>query len=387
MTGKGTISYTYDAAGSKLQKKVVDNTNGTTTTTLYLNGVIYQNDVLQFIAHEEGRLRINNTNNGYVYDYFLKDHLGNTRMTITDDYSIATHIIDATSYYPFGLSMKVIGKEAAGGLQNKFKYNGKEEQSKEFSDGSGLDYLDYGARMYDSRIGRFNSFDILANKYISWSPFTYCLNNPINFVDPDGKDVKPSAAFLRTSYGKVFQDLRKNNHAFGETIGKYENNKRFNLTLSVNDSKVKAVGSGAFTETPIDKSNVLSSANTSSYFLSSTTVPENSNYNFTEVGVLLIVAHESIHQKIGLTTKDNDASHNTYNTEREALVNILTEYSKENKLDLSNELITALSFSGQQDSVDFKKYISGLAKENGTSFKEEKNKFDKLVSGSIYQKK
>jgi len=153
MTGKGTISYTYDATGNKLQKKVVDNTNGTTTTTLYLNVVVYQNDVLQFIAHEEGRLRINNTNNGYVYDYFLKDHLGNTRMTITDDYSIATHIIDATSYYPFGLTMKVIGKEGIGGLQNKFKYNGKEEQSKEFSDGSGLDYLDYGARMYDAQIG------------------------------------------------------------------------------------------------------------------------------------------------------------------------------------------------------------------------------------------
>ena len=50
MTGKGTISYTYDAAGNKLQKKVVDNTNGTTTNTLYLNGVIYQNDVLQFLS-------------------------------------------------------------------------------------------------------------------------------------------------------------------------------------------------------------------------------------------------------------------------------------------------------------------------------------------------
>jgi RHS repeat-associated protein len=186
MTGKGTISYTYDAAGNKLQKKVVDNTNGTTTTTLYLNGVIYQNDVLQFIAHEEGRLRINNTNNGYVYDYFLKDHLGNTRMTITDDYSIATHIIDATSYYPFGLSMKVIGKEAAGGLQNKFKYNGKEEQSKEFSDGTGLDYLDYGARMYDAQIGRWFTIDPLADVSRRWSPYTYCYNNPIRFIDPDG---------------------------------------------------------------------------------------------------------------------------------------------------------------------------------------------------------
>jgi RHS repeat-associated protein len=186
MTGKGTISYTYDAAGNKLQKKVVDNTNGTTTNTLYLNGVIYQNDVLQFIAHEEGRLRINNTNNGYVYDYFLKDHLGNTRMTITDDYSIATHIIDATSYYPFGLTMKVIGKEGIGGLQNKFKYNGKEEQSKEFSDGSGLDYLDYGARMYDAQIGRWMNIDLLSDLSRRWSPFTYCYNNPIRVIDPDG---------------------------------------------------------------------------------------------------------------------------------------------------------------------------------------------------------
>ena len=187
MTGKGTISYTYDAAGNKLRKKVVDNTNGTTTTTLYLNGVIYQNDVLQFIAHEEGRLRINNTNNGYVYDYFLKDHLGNTRMTITDDYSIATHIIDATSYYPFGLTMKVIGKEAAGGLQNKFKYNGKEEQCKEFSDGTGLDYLDYGARMYDAQIGRWNTIDPMAGIMRRWSPYNYAFDNPNRFIDPDGK--------------------------------------------------------------------------------------------------------------------------------------------------------------------------------------------------------
>ena len=186
MTGKGTISYTYDATGNKLQKKVVDNTNGTTTTTLYLNVVVYQNDVLQFIAHEEGRLRINNTNNGYVYDYFLKDHLGNTRMTITDDYSIATHIIDATSYYPFGLTMAGISSKASGKLSNKYQFGGKEKQSQEFSDGSGLETCDFLARNYDPQIGRFHQLDPLSEISRRWTPYVYSANNPIRYNDPDG---------------------------------------------------------------------------------------------------------------------------------------------------------------------------------------------------------
>ncbi len=48
---------------------------------------------------------------------------------------------------------------------------------------------DYGARIYDPGIGRFLSTDPLQSEYPSWSPYNFVLNNPINFIDPDGREV------------------------------------------------------------------------------------------------------------------------------------------------------------------------------------------------------
>jgi RHS repeat-associated protein len=88
LTGKGTIKYIYDAAGNKLEKRTVETSpQSKTTNTAYLNGYVYENNVLQYFGHEEGRVRkVGETGSPvYVYDYFLKDHLGNTRVVLTGE--------------------------------------------------------------------------------------------------------------------------------------------------------------------------------------------------------------------------------------------------------------------------------------------------------------
>jgi RHS repeat-associated protein len=413
VTGKGTISYVYDAAGNKIQKTVAES-GQPTKTTLYLGGAVYENDVMQFTGHEEGRIRFSPAAgaqpNALYYDYMLKDHLGNVRMVLTEEvqtnaYPVAsmepaqeanegqyytninstirstkpanypadsytspnqyaaklrgdagttkigpaiilkvmagdkfnlrvnswwsygaggslsapnpltelasvlangiagasggkvtaidlnnsgltgtaatsflstqngalttrprafvnwvlldenfniakdsaggyirdgysnfqqvgdadaftthslvnapinkngylyiyvsnqspnmdvyfdnlqvTHIkgpiLEENHYSPWGMTLAALSSKAlSGAAENKFKYNGKEEQKKEFIDGSGLDWLDFGARMYDAQIGRFFTQDRYAEKYLSLTSYQYGANNSIKFIDVNG---------------------------------------------------------------------------------------------------------------------------------------------------------------------------------------------------------
>ena len=66
----------------------------------------------------------------------------------------------------------------------RYGYNGKENDNNIKGTGNSVDF---GARMYDSRLGRWFAVDTLEGKYPQWSSYVFVFNDPLNFVDPDGR--------------------------------------------------------------------------------------------------------------------------------------------------------------------------------------------------------
>ena len=145
-----------------------------TNTTDYCSNVIYENGVLSMILTEEGYVTL--SGDAPIYHYYLKDHQGNNRVVINQ----ASTVEQINHYYPFGGLFEV--NTTTSGIQS-YKYNGKELDRIH-----GVDWYDYEARMYDGALGRFTTVDPLTEKYYSTNLYAYCKNNPINRIDPDGKD-------------------------------------------------------------------------------------------------------------------------------------------------------------------------------------------------------
>ncbi|TKG91594.1 RHS repeat-associated core domain-containing protein [Puteibacter caeruleilacunae] len=172
--GDDVVDYFYTADGTKVMKQTTK--AGSTTMISYAGSFVYNGNQLDYILTSEGMYK------GNKYQYNLKDHLGNVRVVINEGGAV----VSKSDYYPFG---KLHDRQSVDFVKNKYLYNGKEIQDEQLG-GVLLDWYDYGARMYDAEIGRWHCVDPLADKYYSNSPFSYTLNNPIIFVDPDGRKVK-----------------------------------------------------------------------------------------------------------------------------------------------------------------------------------------------------
>ena len=193
-----TISYLYSADGVKL--RTIHKIGSTTTTTYYCNNVVYENGVQKLLLTEEGYLSLNDSK----YHYYLKYHQGNNRVVINQNGNVE----ETNHYYPFG------GVFASSQNVQPYKYNGKELDTKK-----GLNWYDYGARQYDAVLGRFTTMDPMAEKYYGITPYNYCFDNPIKYIDPDGK--KPRVYVEMKGVGHTFITTGEGKYTTVYTYGRY----------------------------------------------------------------------------------------------------------------------------------------------------------------------
>ena len=133
---------------------------------------------------------------------YLQDHLGNNRVVAKSDGTV----IQTNHYYPFGMSFT----ESTHGDKQPYKYN-----NKELDMNNGLNWYDYGARMYDPALGRWHVVDPLSEKYYGVTPYAYCNNNPIKNIDLDGRDW-----YLHEATGQLYynKDMNQNQITFNDNL-------------------------------------------------------------------------------------------------------------------------------------------------------------------------
>ncbi|RYU77813.1 DUF6443 domain-containing protein [Hymenobacter persicinus] len=119
-------------------------------------------------------------------DGYIQAYVGNTSSAdvFFDDIEVRYSpglVVQENVYDPWGLNLAGLERTSIA-HENKYQYNGKEKQQE-----LGLNWQDYGARMYDTQLGRWHAVDPLSDIMHRYSPYVYCFDNPIRFVDPDGR--------------------------------------------------------------------------------------------------------------------------------------------------------------------------------------------------------
>ncbi|MBR4619697.1 MAG: hypothetical protein IKO46_01810 [Salinivirgaceae bacterium] len=153
--------------------------------------------------------RIVRNSSGYAVQYHITDHLGSVRAVLNQSMTV----LEQNDYYPFGLRHPNASLKTTA---NRYRYNGKEEIAADATS-------DYGARQYSAEFCQWLQVDPLAEKYYSWSPYNFCVGNPLRFVDSDGRKVRfanGSSAEFKTAFAQAVQHL--NNHGAGGMLAELE---------------------------------------------------------------------------------------------------------------------------------------------------------------------
>ena len=136
-----------------------------------------------------------NTDYENLQFFFHSDHLGSTSYMTDLSGEVSQHV----QYFPYG---GVMTEERSSGTENAYLFNGKELDLE-----TGLYY--YGARYYQANTSVWLGVDQLAEKYPNMSPFTFTMNNPIMYLDPDGEEPTPAEAARMAAhvYGDKSNDI------------------------------------------------------------------------------------------------------------------------------------------------------------------------------------
>jgi RHS repeat-associated protein len=120
---------------------------------------------------------------GFVYIYLSNENETPVEVFF-DDFKvehIKSPVVQSDDYYPFGSVFNSYSRENT--VQNKRLY-----QSKEYQDDLNVNLYNFEWRQYDPWSVRTTTMDPHAEKYVTQSPYSWSANNPVKFIDPDGRD-------------------------------------------------------------------------------------------------------------------------------------------------------------------------------------------------------
>ena len=167
-----TVLIGYDSDGTK-RREEVRSQNGSRITE-YVGNIVYNDGTAQMLLTDNGYISL--SGQSARYHFFIRDHLGSNRVVVDEDGSVE----QVNHYYPFG----ALFGEGVQSSPQQYRFCGKELDST-----SALNLYWFGSRLYDPLTARWTTQDPMSEKYYASSPYAYCQNDPVRFIDPDGSDI------------------------------------------------------------------------------------------------------------------------------------------------------------------------------------------------------